>query len=120
MNLYRLWAITGDAAFRERAEELSSALQTRAQSNPAAHTMLASALLNGPGHTHITFTGDIDSEEFRELLEASWKPFLPDLTLSHDGGGGSASAEVCAGGACRPPVETARQLGSILKALNDS
>jgi len=128
-NLVRLAALTGDAHWRRRSDELFDALLPAAAQSLFLHTSLANALdlrLNG---IEIVVVG-ADAGAF--LAEARRHPFITaiilrartpaDLPAGHpgrnlSGADGGTVALVCAGERCSLPVTAAGDLGAAITAM---
>ena len=114
LNLYRLWGLTGDTSLKNRADSLTAALSGRAAASPAGHSMLISAMLNGPRHARVTISGSREDPALRELHLAALRVYSPDITVIAEEREGAASAVACVQGACRPPVVSPAGLEEIL------
>ncbi|HEX2477853.1 MAG TPA: thioredoxin domain-containing protein [Geminicoccaceae bacterium] len=129
--LARLHALTGKEQYRTRAEQVLAAFSGEARRNPAVHAALLSAygLLADP--LQVVVIGDPDDRDLAALRLAALGAPWPDpivLTVSpgaelaadHPAAGKSqidarATAYVCPGRTCLPPVTAAGELAEILK-----
>jgi len=125
-NLFRLGRITGDESYTRAGEVIVRTFMGGVARQPLAslHLLAAADYHLGPEMT-ITLAGN--REELGGLLQVVQRRFLPQLALRHgdeSGGypavGGLPTAYVCAGGACRPPLTGAGELGRLLDQLSNS
>jgi uncharacterized protein len=128
--LARLHALTGKDAYRARAEELVEVFSGEARRNPAVHCALLSgyALLARP--VQVVLIGAADDPRLVALRGVALGAAMPDLivftvtpetTLPHDHPaagkeaiGARATAYVCPGRTCLPPVTDPDELAELL------
>jgi hypothetical protein len=128
--LARLYALTGEDAYRGRAEQLLEVFSGEARRNPAVHA----ALLSGYGMladpVQVVLMGDGDDPALAQLRATALGAAAPDpivLTVAsgatlgdyHPAAGkalidGRATAYVCVGRICLPPVTAPDQLTELL------
>jgi uncharacterized protein YyaL (SSP411 family) len=128
--LARLYALTGEDTYRERAEELLEVFSGEARRNPAVHA----ALLSGYGlladAVQVVVMGAADDPAPAQLQAAALGAPAPDvivlslpdgfpLAADHPAAGktsidGRATAYVCVGRVCLPPVTEPDQLTELL------
>ncbi len=122
MNLLRLGRIARDSVLLEAADKQLSAFMGNVRKEPAGYLHMLAALdfLQGPP-VDITLAGGRGGGEIREMLACIHGRFIPNLTLrgevacaDEEAEHVRATAHVCAGGACRPPVTTVAALGELL------
>jgi uncharacterized protein YyaL (SSP411 family) len=128
--LARLHALAGKDAYRARAEELVEVFSGEARRNPAVHCALLSgyALLARPVQAVlIGAAGDPHLAELREVALGAPAPDMIVLTVApgaaladghpaagKDAIGGRATAYVCPGRTCLPPVRDPDDLAELL------
>jgi uncharacterized protein YyaL (SSP411 family) len=133
--LMRLWALTGEEAFRKAAEPSLAAIQVLAGTHPQAFAawLCVIDLALGPG-IQLAVAGKRDDAALLEFLEVVWPQYLPGLSLAAgdaaDGraprllqgrqrGDGQAAAYLCEGFVCKlpalSPAELERQLAGVLQ-----
>ena len=128
--LVRLYLMTGNAIFRDRAESLFRTFITEEANHNLHHPTLLMAWEMMMRGTQIVISGDPDDNATRALVSAALKSpnrlsvvthVAPDRTLPDDhaaaGKGmvdGKPAAYVCVGPTCSLPVTDADQLGDIL------
>jgi uncharacterized protein YyaL (SSP411 family) len=116
----RLWHLTGDEQYRERAQSILTAFAGEARRNPFAYGTLLSAGAFLEEAVQIVIVGEPASDRFLELhriAAASPVPFrviLPlgaqeELPATHPAHGkrlvgGAATAYVCVGTVCEAPI----------------
>jgi uncharacterized protein len=126
----RLWLLTGDPAWAERARRILHAFAESVNRFPAGHThfLQAAALLFEPAR-EVVIAGERGSEGTEALLSALARtyapetqsllvdpalfdacPFVAQLGLA----GEKAAAYVCEGFTCRAPLEDAAALREVL------
>jgi uncharacterized protein YyaL (SSP411 family) len=127
--LARLFHLTGEAAYRDRARAVVEAFAARFDQPTASATLLAAAELLEDGVV-VVVAGDPGLPAFRDLLAealASCDPACCVLRLSpgtilpqtHPAYGkmapdGTALAYVCRGATCLPPIDNAATLRRTL------
>jgi uncharacterized protein YyaL (SSP411 family) len=129
--LARLHALTGKDEYRTRAEQVLEAFSGEARRNPAVHAALLSSygLLVDP--VQVVVMGATDDPALTQLRAIALGAPAPDLTVltvpagvglsaNHPAAGkelidGRATAYVCAGRTCLPPVTAPDQLAEILR-----
>ena len=135
LNLLRLSGITGDTAFMDRAYSIARLFSSAVRRSPAAFIHLLTALdfALGPSF-NLVIAGDSKSEDTREMLKALRSEFIPDMTVvfkPEDEGcsflssvaavdqyrsiEGKATAYLCTGGSCGPPVTDKERLVEMLR-----
>jgi uncharacterized protein YyaL (SSP411 family) len=121
--LLRLGRIMADERFLTAGEVILRAFMGDVSRQPVVSLNLLSASYYHTG-PEVTVTLAGKREEITELLRVIHRRFIPGLAVrtgsSAEGftpGGGAATAWVCAGGACRPPVSGAESLGRLLDEL---
>jgi hypothetical protein len=136
LNLLRLGAITGAAAFRGKAERLFALCGRRLRDSAEGLPQMLVSLDFFFGSTcQIVVAGDRDAPDTRALLKAAQRRFAPNrVVLLADGGagqeflaqgqpsirdmrkvGGRAVAYVCQGFTCQSPVTDAGKLTELLQ-----
>jgi uncharacterized protein YyaL (SSP411 family) len=128
--LARLYALTGEDAYRARAEQLLEVFSGEARRNPAVHAALLSGygLLADP--VQVVVMGASDDPALAELRVRALGAAAPDpivLTMAagatlgdyHPAAGKAliedrATAYVCLGRTCLPPVTTPERLAELL------
>jgi uncharacterized protein YyaL (SSP411 family) len=128
--LARLYALTGEDAYRVRAEQLLEVFSGEARRNPAVHA----ALLSGYGllvePVQVVIMRTTDDPALAELRATALGAPAPDLTVltvppgvglaaNHPAAGkalidGQPTAYVCVGRVCLPPVTAPEQLAELL------
>ncbi|MGQ9589525.1 MAG: thioredoxin domain-containing protein [Planctomycetota bacterium] len=113
--LLRLARMTGEAEYESRALETLRAFSAEANAVPSGYPSLLIALdfAIGPAR-EIALSGALEDPELGRLREVAAKRFLPRTVVLHRPEGERASASVCEGGTCRPPVASAEELAAIL------
>ncbi|MDR7417888.1 MAG: thioredoxin domain-containing protein [Armatimonadota bacterium] len=129
--LLRLAALTGEARYREAAEEALRQVQSMAGAYSTAFAHWLSALdfaLAAP--REIAIVGDPDAPETRALLDVVTKTYRPNqvvavgppaarspipLLAGRDQQGGRATAYVCENFACRLPATKPAELTELLR-----
>jgi hypothetical protein len=137
LALVRLSALSGEAAWRGRAESILAGLGEWVERMPMgfATALVAVDFLLGPP-LEIAVVGDLDAEETRRLLRAIHRRFLPNKVLA--GAPGEADAELaaklpllrgrgradgraavylCENFSCRAPISDVAALDSALDGL---
>ena len=128
--LARLYALTGNDAYRARAEQLVEVFSGEARRNPAVHAALLSGygLLADPVQVVVMGADDDPAvAELRQTALGASAPDLSELTVppgaelpdDHPAAGkalidGRATAYVCVGRVCLPPLTAPDQLGELL------
>jgi uncharacterized protein len=128
--LARLHALTGKDQYRTRAEQVLEAFSGEARRNPAVHAALLSAYGVLADPLQVVVMGAPDDNDVAALRRTALGAPAPDpivLTLSpgtelaadHPAAGKSpidarATAYVCPGRSCLPPVTTPQELAEIL------
>ena len=129
-NFARLYLLTGEERYRDRAREILDAFATDVRRNALAAPSLLigfDLLLNA---TQVAIVGDPDDPGTAALAHAAFAAPAPNLVLqrlrpgealppTHPAAGktplaGAATAYVCVGTACSPPITDARALGDAL------
>ena len=128
--LARLYALTGEDAYRVRAEQLLEVFSGEARRNPAVHAALLSGygLLADP--VQVVVMGAMDDLEVAQLRATALGAPAPDLIVltvppgagladNHPAAGKApiddrATAYVCVGRVCLPPVTAPDQLAELL------
>lgn len=131
--LARLWLITGDATYRQRADALIAALMPEVNDNffPLATLINAAELLESA--VQIVIIGEDGDDAAADLLRSAARAGLPhrqilrlspgaSLPPDHPAFGkglvqGQAAAYVCMEQRCLPPVLAAETLAKMLAAL---
>ncbi|HEX9024574.1 MAG TPA: thioredoxin domain-containing protein [Geobacteraceae bacterium] len=125
MNFIRLGRIMGKKGFVKEGEGILRSMMGDLLTQPVAHIqgVLALDLLRGPD-VDITLVGKREDPEAEGMLRLIGGRYIPGLTLRFRGGGGEAggyrtldgkaTAYVCSGGLCRPPVAGREALKAIL------
>ena len=128
--LARLYALTGEDAYRGRAEQLLEVFSGEARRNPAVHAALLSGygLLADP--VQVVVMGAADDPALAQLRATALGAPAPDLTVltvppgvgladNHPAAGkalidGRPTAYVCVGRVCLPPVTAPDRLAELL------
>jgi hypothetical protein len=116
-NLIRLGRIVGDESLVLQGDSILSSFGGSIQQAPVNHLQALEALyLLGHAGVEITCVGDREQREFRALLHAIHRRYLPDTILRYrnDDGVTTPQAYLCAAGSCRPPVSGAEAVGRLL------
>jgi uncharacterized protein YyaL (SSP411 family) len=133
--LARLGLLTGDAAYRARAEKTASVLSEQAKRLPLAsgHALCALDLLAGPA-SEVAIVGDPGRERDALLAEVTQRRYVPNVVVavgdpSSIGAdapvpllrdrptvNGRATAYVCEGFVCRTPVTDPGALAASLSS----
>ncbi len=128
-NLSALHLITGDMDYEERAEALQAALLGDALRVPTLHTGFLSGVLDVLVPQHIVLMRGEGEAELREALRGLSLPgavvewLAPDRSAStaspaygKQAVGGKATAYICIGPQCSPPVTGAAEIVAALRA----
>ncbi|HJL19043.1 MAG TPA: thioredoxin domain-containing protein [Sandaracinaceae bacterium LLY-WYZ-13_1] len=125
-------ALTGEAPYLERAEQTLRRLCRPALEHPLGFGSLVCALdLLVHGATEVVVVAEADDPDAEALLDAAHRAYVPDLVLARVGPGsaagpgvgeavareqkdGRATAYVCEGRACGPPVTSPEALREAL------
>jgi uncharacterized protein YyaL (SSP411 family) len=128
--LARLWHLTGEAAYRDAADELAAAFAGEVARNffPLATLLTGTELLYGA--VQVVVVGDPDDPAAQALRRAVLDRSLPDRILTtvapgaelppgHPAAGkgtvgGRPAAYVCRGMACAPPAAAPAELAALL------
>jgi hypothetical protein len=135
-NLLRLAELTGNSAYRDRAEKTIRAFSTILQQAPTSLPGMLCSLdqLLAPAQ-QIVFAGDLTQADTQSLLRTVRRSFLPHKNLLHPGPTaaqaelgerftqiqamqpvkGSATAYVCENFVCHAPVTDPKELEALLK-----
>ena len=129
-NLARLFYLTGEARYRERAEALFTAFAGEVARNPIAHAALLAARDAFDHGLQIVIVGTRGAPETDALIDAVLGVSLPNRTLTvvppggklpsahpaHDKGlvAGRAAAYICEGSTCSLPITTPDALRQAL------
>jgi uncharacterized protein YyaL (SSP411 family) len=127
--LARLWALTGQDRYRTRAEELVEVFSGEARRNPAVHCALLSGYTLLARPVQVVVIADREDALVAELRRVALAA-VPDLivltaspgtalALDHPAAGkdqvdGRATAYVCPGNICLPPITTPEALTALL------
>lgn len=130
----RLWALGGDASLRAAAERTLKAVLPDLQGSPRGHAFMVGVLdraLTPP--LHVVLAGEPGSAGLKALQAALRSHFLPQLDViaakadgslplpgaagSYTVKDGAATAYVCQGLACQPPVSSQAALLELIRAL---
>jgi uncharacterized protein len=130
-NLARLFAHTGNTAYRERADRILRGFAGDMKINLFAHAGLLSAFETLVATTQVVIVGEPDADDGRALYAESLRHSIADRMLSrladtsslppgHPAAGkamvnGRATAYVCRGTTCSLPVTERNRLAEILK-----
>jgi hypothetical protein len=131
--LARLYHFTGEAGYRERAEALIRAFSGESKHNALGLATFLNQVELLLGAVVVVVIGDAGAEETQDLRRVVARRSLPDrvligmsegrgLPLHHPAYGktmvdGRATAYVCVGGRCGPPVTDAGALDRVLAGL---
>lgn len=126
----RLWHLTGDTAYRDRAEAIATTFSADILANPLAHAVLISNLDLLNHAVQIAIIGERGDPATQTLIAEVWKTGRQDTVLSvmssdadlptgHPATGkgqidGVATAYVCEGPVCSLPVNNPDDLGNLL------
>ncbi len=125
LTLLKLFDLTGEASYRDRADKTVRSYKAELERYPAGHAWMLCALdyLKGPSR-EIVVTGPDPAA----LLKVVRGRFLPNKVVALADGkaaipvlegrgpvGGKAAAYVCEGMACKKPVTEAAELEALLK-----
>jgi uncharacterized protein YyaL (SSP411 family) len=132
-GLVRLWALTGDDAYRDRADAILEAASAAIAANVFGTASLLSALdlRLGVQTVVIMTTADDDGALMRDAVRATWTASIvldvrsgdEPLPAGHPAHGksailGKATAYVCREGACSLPLTDAEALRTRLEAAH--
>ncbi|MEN6552341.1 MAG: thioredoxin domain-containing protein, partial [Methanobacterium sp.] len=128
------YLITEDIHIREISNALEKYFSPMIEQSPSAFTMFLSAIILKRGLSFkIAITGEKDSADTKNMLNALYKKYLPDCMLilrSSDDTlinqiiessetntmmNNKATAYVCGNGTCHAPVNTPEDLVNLLK-----
>lgn len=134
-NLLRLAAITGNDEFSHKAEQMFQAFGGTINTYPMGHThfLMAEYLLR-TAPLEVTIVGDFDNNETKRLLDVVNQPFMPELALvgkklnspdltayqlvpnlkERQPIDNLATAYVCKGHTCQPPVTDVKELENLV------
>ncbi|HEU6449384.1 MAG TPA: thioredoxin domain-containing protein [Verrucomicrobiae bacterium] len=126
LSLLKLGAITGKKEFIEAAETTLRLFSERLQKFPQAMPFMLHALdfsLQEP--KRIVIAGDTNSSNYREMLRAANSVYAPNKIVSGNSGAvqpfartlpakGNATAYVCTGNTCQPPINDSAALKELL------
>jgi uncharacterized protein YyaL (SSP411 family) len=128
----RLWHLTGETAYRDRAEAISTTFSGDILANPLAHAVLIGNLDLFNHAVQIAIIGTRGEEATDTLLTEVWKAGRQDMVVGviapgeslpagHPAAGkeqqnGTATAYVCEGPVCSLPVTEAGALGDLLRS----
>jgi hypothetical protein len=131
MALLKLADITGRADFREAAERTMRLFAARLQELPQAMPHLLGALDYWVGDTRrVVIAGGTDPSETDRLVRAAHRVYAPNQVVLGTAGNveafagglpahaGRATAYVCTGNTCLPPVQDAEALARVLAEPN--
>jgi uncharacterized protein YyaL (SSP411 family) len=132
-NMLRLARITGDTQLESKAAELEKAFSGRVSRDPSMFTQFMIGIDFALGPTYeIVLTGELQSKDFRRMLQEIRSRFLPNkVTFFRQAGespitaiapftagqstvDGKATAYVCLNYACRKPATDAESLSQML------
>ena len=138
MNLGRLAALTGDDAYRDRAERIFAVFREAIVRTPHAFPYLLGALdVHHAAPCEVVVAGDADAEETRAMLRAAWRRFGPNrvvvpvlgdaparaklaelvpIVAGREPADGAPTAWVCVGRTCGLPAKSAVELAARLDA----
>jgi uncharacterized protein YyaL (SSP411 family) len=130
-NLVALWMLTGDDTLRARAETIISGFTGEIAKNMFAHTSLLSGAMDLVSPTHIVISAPDGKASADKLLAAARLAPIPGVTIQviesidelsdssplkdKTSKSGKATAYVCVGPVCAPPVTTAKALEETLR-----
>jgi uncharacterized protein YyaL (SSP411 family) len=128
--LARLASLTGEARYRDRAEQLLQAFSGEAMRNPAVHAALLSGAMLLEHPVQIVLIGDPTDSELHALRRTALAAPAPDavvlsrapgapLPADHPAAGkpqlaGRPTAYVCPGQTCRLPITDPSELARTL------
>jgi uncharacterized protein YyaL (SSP411 family) len=128
--LVRLHAHTGRDEYRTRAEHVLEAFSGEARRNPVVHATLLRAYRMLAEPVQVVVTGPLDDPKLGELRRAALGAAAPDVIVvsvtpgvelprGHPAAGkgmvdGRATAYVCPGRSCLPPVTSPERLPELL------
>jgi hypothetical protein len=134
--LVRLYHLTGEHRFIERADRLISAFASDAAQNPVGYASLLSALSLRTHGTQIVIIGDPDDPQTKALVSAANRVPDPNRSLTilspgnelpekHPAAGktqvdGRATAYICQGETCSLPIADASDIAARLKSVSGS
>lgn len=135
-NLIRLFHLTGNPAYEDRASQLARAFQGRVRDRPSAYCWFLSAIDRALGASQeIVIAGDPGAGDTEALIAVVYSRYLPDATVlfspaSGPGTGaladlapftrglvmqvGKATAYPCTGNTCSMPVTDPAELAAWL------
>ena len=113
--LGRLFELTGDGRYHDRAERILSAFRSDiVRYGIAAAGALNSAMSLDEG-LRLVVTGDARSPDMQDLLRVALDCCIPDrIVLKRDSPGNSAMVQVCIGTLCLAPVRDAEELRRLI------
>ncbi len=131
MNLARLFHLTGEDAYRQRAEKLFAAFSGEVERNPFGHATLLAARGLLAHALQIAIAGERGKKDTEALLRVVFETSLPNrvlavlapgrkLPVSHPASGktqegGMATAYICEGPTCSLPIVKPEDLAAALK-----
>jgi len=131
MNLARLFHLTGDDAYRARAEKLFAAFSGEVERNPFGHATLLAAREFLAHALQIAIVGERGKPDTEALLRVVFETSLPNRVLAvvaperklpsnHPAFGKSregdvATAYICEGPTCSLPIVKPEDLAAALK-----
>jgi uncharacterized protein YyaL (SSP411 family) len=131
MNLARLFHLTGEDAYRQRAEKLFAAFAGEVERNPFGHATLLAARGLLAHALQIAIAGERGKKDAEALLRVVFETSLPNrvlavlapgrkLPVSHPASGknqegGMATAYICEGPTCSLPIVKPEDLAAALR-----
>jgi uncharacterized protein YyaL (SSP411 family) len=129
-GLARLYVLTGDERYRERADGILGAFAGEVRRNPYGFTAVLSGLLLLAAPVQAVLVGRSGREALIDALARTPVANLVIYPVPEGGAlpdahpaagkpmvGGASTAYICVGSACRPPVNTAPDLAMELTTL---
>jgi uncharacterized protein len=132
--LVRLYHLTGETRFIERADRLLSAFASDAAQNPVGHASLLSALSLRTHGTQIVVIGDVEDPQTQALVSAANRVPDPNRSLirlapgdilpdGHPAAGksqvdGRATAYICRGETCSLPVTGPTEIAARIESIS--
>ncbi|HEX3030820.1 MAG TPA: thioredoxin domain-containing protein, partial [Bacillota bacterium] len=136
LNFLRLGRLTGRQDLEDYTIKMFQTFGGNLNLTPMGHTHFMQAVWwHRSGGIEVTLVGNPQADDLREMLQEVNRPFAPELLLTVKNGGdgkaleelmpqvtdrvaveGRATAYVCTGFACQPPVTDSEALAALVQA----